>query len=142
MNAPLYDQDPKKFESVDASVNGCVERWVRDGADKSRINIGLPFYGRSFGGAKSLYTTHTGVDGIHWWADEGMPQYANILEKLPEMITLRDDITKTQYAYFDSPKGGLVSFDDQQAICDKVEYAREQGLSGWIIWDLSVSSTK
>mmetsp|Transcript_15025 Transcript_15025/g.29711 ORF Transcript_15025/g.29711 Transcript_15025/m.29711 type:complete len:1992 (-) Transcript_15025:64-6039(-) len=137
VNAPLYDQDPKKFESVDASVNGCVERWVRDGADKSRINIGLPFYGRSFGGAKSLYTTHTGADGIHWWADEGMPQYANIVEKLPEMITLRDDITKTQYAYFDSPKGGLVSFDDQQAICDKVEYARVQGLSGWIVWDMS-----
>lgn len=142
MNAPLYDQDPNKFESPEYSVDGCVERWVREGADRSRINIGLPFYGRSFGRATKLYGEHDGADGVHWWSDEGQPQYYNILDKLPEMISLRDDITKTQYAYFDDDTGGLISYDDQQAICDKVDYARKKNLNGYIIWELSGDLTE
>ena len=40
----------------------------------------------------------------------------------------------TQYAY--SSKG-MVSYDDERAICDKTEYAQVRGLNGYIIWELS-----
>ena len=138
VNAPLFDQDSRKGYSVD----GCVQRWIKEGADSDKINIGLPFYGRSYGGSTKLHSSHSGADDIHWWEDKGKPQYHAILEKLPEMITLRDDVTKTQYAYFDDDKGGLVSYDDNQAICDKIEYARSKNLHGYSIWDLTGDLTE
>merc|ERR1719291_583985 len=32
---------------------------------------------------------------------------------------------------------GLVTFDDERAICDKVHYSQEKELGGFIIWELS-----
>lgn len=141
VNSPLYDQPEDLFRSPGYSVNGCVERWVREGADRSKINVGLPFYGRSYSGTTELYSAFDGADGMHWWADAGVPQYHNILDSLPDMVSLRDDVTKTQYAYFEG-KGGIVSFDDNQAICDKVQYAREKQLHGFLIWELSGDLTE
>jgi hypothetical protein len=141
VNAPLYDQPADSSDSqAGRSVNGCVERWLREGADKSKINIGLPFYGRSYGGATDLYASFDGPDALNFWADGGEPQYYSILDKMPNMTALRDDATKTQYAFFEA--GGIVSFDDNEAICDKVEYAHEQELHGLIIWELSGDLTE
>lgn len=140
VNAPLMDQPEDEFYSPGYSVDGCVERWVNDGADGSKINIGLPFYGRSYSGTTELYSGFDGADGKHWYADQGQPQYYNILEKLPDMVSQRDDVTRTQYAYFED--GGIVSFDDNQAICDKVEYAREKQLNGVMLWELSGDLTE
>lgn len=50
------------------------------------------------------------------------------------MVSVRHEMTYTQYAYKDSINGGLVSYDDEQAICDKTEYALENELNGFIIW--------
>ena len=141
INSPLFDQPKDKLDSPEHSVNGCVERWVRDGADKSKINIGLPFYGRSYSGTTELYSTFDGADALNWWADEGQPQYYNILDKLTNMTSLRDDVTKTQFAYFEDGSG-VVSFDDSQSICDKVEYALGEELHGYIIWELSGDLTE
>jgi len=141
VNAPLYDQPDDGFYSPEYSVHGCVERWVSEGADKSKINLGLPFYGRSYSAATKLYESFDGADGMNWWADEGQPQYYNILDKLPDMISVRDDVTRTQYAYFEED-GGIISFDDNQAICDKVEYARSNELHGFLIWELSGDMTE
>jgi hypothetical protein len=51
------------------------------------------------------------------------------------MTSVWDKKTWTQYAYFDN--GGLVSFDNENAICAKVQYAIENNLAGFIIWELS-----
>jgi chitinase len=40
----------------------------------------------------------------------------------------------TQYAYSEK---GMVSYDDERAICDKTEYAMDNNLNGYIIWELS-----
>ena len=50
------------------------------------------------------------------------------------MTSVRDEQTKTQYAYGTS---GMVSYDDERAICDKAAYAIDNGLNGVIIWELS-----
>lgn len=131
-NAPLFDGQNSALPEY--SANGCVERWVRGGASKSKINLALPFYGRSYGDAKGLNQVYNGADLLHFWADEGKPQYYNIIDQLPDMISLRDDVTKTQFAWFES--GGFLSFDDSQAICDKI-VSRELSLlflySSWCI---------
>ena len=70
VNAPLYDQEG----SEDFSVHGCVANWLKGGATKEKINIGFPFYGRSFLGPKELYEKHDGNDETTWHIDEGVPQ--------------------------------------------------------------------
>jgi chitinase len=83
----------------------------------------------------------------NWPEDDGTPQYFNIYNKLPNMIQVRDNKSKTQYAYIShsqqansalaqSLPEGLVSFDDERAICDKVNYAQENDLGGFLIWEL------
>jgi chitinase len=131
VNAPLYDQKG----SPDLSVHGCVKNWEAGGAPPEKINIGFPFYGRSFIGATGLYEPHQGADDATWHQDEGVPQYYNIHNLLSTMITERDEQTMTQIAYFHT--GNMVSYDDQRAICDKTEYAMDNGLKGYIIWELS-----
>ena len=126
-------------------------------------DIGLPFYGRSFGAATGLNQPHSGADQVAWGIDDGeqcatffalplplmtsnslffltslpkgTPQYFNIVAQLPSMTSVWDKTTWTQYAYFEN--GGLVSYDNENAICAKVQYANENSLGGFIIWELS-----
>jgi chitinase len=130
VNAPVYDQEG----SPEFSVHGCVANWIEGGATKEKINIGFPFYGRSFLVAKHLYEPHEGNDDATWHEDEGVPQYYSIVEKKEELTSVRDDQTMTQYAYY---KKGMISYDDERAICDKTEYGQIHGLNGYIIWEIS-----
>jgi chitinase len=76
---------------------------------------------RSFKYATGLNQPHGGNDVANWPDDDGTPQYFNIYNKLPEMIQMRDNKSKTQYAYtsrLEQPglqlPEGLVSFDDER----------------------------
>mmetsp|Transcript_43344 Transcript_43344/g.77906 ORF Transcript_43344/g.77906 Transcript_43344/m.77906 type:complete len:815 (-) Transcript_43344:179-2623(-) len=56
------------------------------------------------------------------------------MDKKSEYTSVRDEQTMTQYAYGTT---GMVSYDDERAICDKTEYAQVHDLNGYIIWELS-----
>mmetsp|Transcript_20597 Transcript_20597/g.33952 ORF Transcript_20597/g.33952 Transcript_20597/m.33952 type:complete len:600 (+) Transcript_20597:196-1995(+) len=135
-NAPLFDFPG----SPELSVHGCTENFLKGGVKKNQINVGLPFYGRSF--LATLGSTLDGFDqafagaaDLNTWADdEGTPQYFNIVKKLSQFTSVRHEQTKTQFAY-DSI--GLLSYDDELAICDKAEYAIDNDLLGFIIWEIS-----
>ena len=64
-NAPLYDINWGE-DVEDLSVDGCVRNWIKGGGSPSEINIGLPFYGRSFLKAKEFNETHEGTDKNTW----------------------------------------------------------------------------
>jgi len=133
-NAPMFDQGWTD-ETPRWSVHGCVNNYVDLGVPLSKMNIGLPFYGRSFQGATGMKQFHGGVDDINYHLDEGSPQYFNIVNELSRMTTYRHENTQTQYATFNT--GGLVSYDDPRAICDKVAYANQRGMNGFLIWEIS-----
>ena len=135
VNAPLGYQG---WGNDELSVDACVQRWIDGGASPSSISIGLPFYGRSFLNAQELNQPHDGNDEVHWDEDDGIPQYYNILDQIStgNMDTFRHDASKTEYAIF-KDGSGLVSYDDERAICDKTEYVMENNLSGFIIWEMS-----
>lgn len=68
VNAPLYFQG---WGDPDFNLHSCVENWLKSGVDRKKINIGLPFYGRSAGGATGLNQPHSGADKSAWGVDEG-----------------------------------------------------------------------
>eukprot|EP00970_Alexandrium_tamarense_P000666 scaffold69_cov198-Alexandrium_tamarense.AAC.106 len=131
-NAPLYYQG---WGEEGFSVDDCVRNWLAGGGSRDKINIGLPFYGRSFLGATDLNQPHSGADQTTWGIDDGTPQYFNIVAQLPFMNQVWDEKTWTQWAWFEN--GGAVSFDNENAICAKTQYAIEEELGGFIIWELS-----
>mmetsp|Transcript_17939 Transcript_17939/g.28156 ORF Transcript_17939/g.28156 Transcript_17939/m.28156 type:complete len:809 (-) Transcript_17939:110-2536(-) len=135
-NAPMTDQGwtdvTKRW-----SVHGCTNTYAEFGVPLSKINLGLPFYGRSFRRATGMKQLHEGADDINFHLDEGSPQYFNIVKDLKRMTTYRHEKTQTQYTVFNSPNGGLVSYDDPRAICDKVHYANGRGLNGFLVWEIS-----
>jgi len=135
-NAPLFDFPG----SPELSVHGCTENFLKGGVRKDQINIGLPFYGRSF--LATLGSTLDGFDQAYagaadlntWADDEGTPQYFNIMKKLSQFTSVRHEQTKTQFMYNSL---GFLSYDDELAICDKAEYAMDNDLLGFIIWEIS-----
>ena len=141
-NAPLFAAGPP----AGGSVHGCVERWAGPGAGEERrrkLHVGLAFYGRSYAGAAELGTAHGGSDAGSWPEDDGVPQFYRIraaLEGGGEMTSMRDEATKTQYAYFNDGRG-MVSYDDERAICDKVGYVTGNGLGGFIICEFVMRVT-
>lgn len=128
-NAPMFDQGWTD-KTPRWSVHGCVNAYVELGVPLNRMNIGLPFYGRSFARATGMKQFHDGADDINYHLDEGSPQYFNIVNELQGMTTFRHEKTMTQYAKFNGANGGVVSYDDARAICDKVGYANERGMHG------------
>ena len=126
---------PQGWGPEDFDVDSCITNWVKAGSPATKLNIGMPFYGRSFATATGLNQPFTGADTSHWGADEGCPTYYNIAGSLSQMVDMRHEETKTQYAYF--PSGGMVSYDNPQAICEKVAYVLDNSLNGMIIWELS-----
>ena len=133
VNAPLYYQG---FGDMDLSVDSCVQTWKNGGAPSSKISLGLAFYGRSFSYSVGLNSPHSGIDDNNWSVDDGLPQYFNIKEKLPTMTSVRHDISKTPYAFFNNGNG-FISYDDERSICEKTEYAIQNGLNGFLIWELT-----
>ena len=185
-NAPMFDQGWGDT-SKGWSVHGCVERYQKLGAPSERINIGLPFYGRSVLRATGMKQWHSGADDSRWHLDEGSPQvrsrgrkqliwwtaepprafqsfycmslypqhlfsrilvlcfcsqYFHIWEELNSatarygMKTYRHENVQAQSAVFYDGHG-MVSYDDPAAICDKVGYANDRGLNGFLIWEIS-----
>jgi len=131
INAPLYN--PAK---PDMSVDGCVKNWLDAGATAEKINIGLPFYGRSYlgNGITGKDQSFVGTADVGTWTDdEGTPQYFNIAKKISEFTSVRDEETQTQIAYNSK---SYLSYDDELAICDKTEYALNEDLNGFIIWEI------
>ena len=136
-SAPLYDRTGETGFSVDS----CVSVYADAGASKEKINIALPFYGRSFAGAfaigqeASCNWAGDCSDTITWQQDSGSPSYFNVYKKLSELNTTFDNETMTAFAFGDS---GIVSFDDERTICIKTEYVIDHELGGVLIYELGM----
>ena len=60
------------------------------------------------------------------------------MEQIDSLTVHWHEETSTPYAFFND--GGLVSFDDERAICLKTEYVINESLHGFVSLCLSFSS--
>lgn len=61
------------------------------------------------------------------------------MDQIKDMTIEWDSETGTPYAYFNDHKGGVVSYDDEQSICLKTDYAIKNDLNGFVSY-FNVSS--
>ncbi|MFI5151124.1 MAG: glycosyl hydrolase family 18 protein [Bacteroidia bacterium] len=107
----------------------------------AKINLGVPFYGRSQTGATGLYQSTSGQsDNSTFSADAGSPSYYNVVGSMTLFNDHWDDTAKVPYLLgkpAGSAAGTFVSYDNQKSVALKAQYILNNNASGAIIWELT-----
>jgi chitinase len=155
-NAPLhYDSASPAAQSSEVD-DAAVQSYINAGVPASKINLGLPFYGRGYSGVTNanngLFQPFTGPG-----AGSGYPQPQVGL--YPFWSLEQGYINQNGYKVFrdsaagnvpyvfnpgsTSPEPGsvMISYDDPASLTAKVQYANQMGLGGVMAWDLSMDDS-
>jgi chitinase len=136
-NAPLYAarEDPgdkRRQRNVDAAVTG----YLAAGVPADKIVVGIPFYGKSWGGVADvnhgLFQKHAKSSG-----ERGL-DYRNLAANYVDKRGTRywHEQAKAPWL-FDEKKGLMICYDDEQSVTLKCQYVLDHKLGGVMFWELS-----
>jgi chitinase len=121
-NSPLY----APANEPEGSIDTAIKYLLGFGIEKSKLLIGVPFYGHQFAASK-LYGPATGGAEI---------TYTKIMAAVkPDWTYQWDDVAKVPY-YQDGARTTFITFDDTVSVRYKCDYVRSSKLGGLIIWAL------
>lgn len=140
-NAPLYAPSTDSQWRKQLSVDNAANMWVKMGAPKEKLIIGMPTYGRSFmlsnpdkhgpnapasdGGKAGDYTK-----------EGGFLAYYEVCEKLQNGgVYVWDEEMKVPYMV-DGDQ--WVGFDDERAIRNKMNWIKTNGFGGAMVWTIDM----
>lgn len=129
-HAPLYANpaDPKK-----ASSDETVKAYEKAGVPAKKILLGVPFYGRAWGGVSDkdhgLFQPGKTVAGVN-------AQYSAIVSGMLGQGFTRywDDAAKAPYLY-NEEKQIFVSYEDPESLALKCAYVHDHKLGGVMFWE-------
>ncbi|KAI0071673.1 hypothetical protein K474DRAFT_1606521 [Panus rudis PR-1116 ss-1] len=121
---------------TNVSTDKAVKYYLAHGATASKINVGIPIYGRAFEETNGIGSSYNGIGP--GTTEAGIYSYkvlplagAQVFENLTDV---------TSYSY-DSAKKELVSYDTPHIASLKAQYVVTNGLGGSMFWDLSTDKT-
>lgn len=121
---------------TNVSTDAAIKWYEANGATPSKINVGIPLYGRAFEDTNGLGDSYNGIGPGTIQA--GIYSY-NVLPLAG--ATVYENLTDvTSYSY-DATKKELVSYDDPHIVQLKAQYVQTKGLAGTMFWDLSTDKT-
>jgi len=122
-NAPLYAPTTDHEGSAHQAVLYLIGR----GIPKSKLHLGMPFYGREFN-ASQLYGPASGGTDL---------EYSVVALRTSSIAWdyFWDDVSKVPYL-LNTSRTKFVTFDDSLSITMKCQYAKNEGLGGVMIWAL------
>lgn len=136
-NAPLYPaaNDPTPELTIDASMRA----FRQGGVPPEKLLVGIPFFARAYGGVANInggFLQPAPKPPVNWRDSDGDWRRLSVTR-------LRDPRYKRHWErsarvpwLYDSTSGNWISYDDPESVRAKVEYMREQGLGGVVIWEL------
>jgi len=132
-NSPLYA--PEKGDS-DLCIDSTVKLFLSFYKIPSyKINIGIPFYGRTYANCKDLFMSHSGSDTTIF-KNEFDTLYRGISDKM-SLFTRHWD-KKARVPYLTGKNVDIVvSFDDTESVREKCDYVVKTKLRGVIIWEVT-----
>ncbi len=137
-NGPLYPDSlsPQARWSIDDGV----KLWVAaagssQGAAKSKLVVGIPFYGKAYGAVKSTDSSYPGLYGLYgkcttvtykeivtgYLSNTAYTRYFHTTAKVPYLFN----------------GATFVSYDDEESIAAKTAYIKAGALGGAMVWELS-----
>ena len=140
VNSPLYhDTDPTSTMFVSQTI----DNYLNSGVPASKMVMGMPTYGHSYGGVTGLTTDDNGpgkpftTDGSAGpsTSSPGMLAYFEISDMIAnkQLVFGTDSVTSTAYGY-NITTGEWVSFDTPDTIALKVQLIKDKGLLGGMFW--------
>ncbi|CAH1980289.1 unnamed protein product [Acanthoscelides obtectus] len=140
-NAPLYPSNlDNTADSKELNLVSCAEAWLSRGASRSKLNLGLAFYGRSFtlsdaqNNGLGAPISAPGLPG-RYSGESGMLTYYEIVEHLTtnEWTYRWDSEQEVPHIY---KSNQWIGFDDANSIAKKVKYAKDEQLGGVMVWSV------
>ncbi|MEE2886654.1 MAG: glycoside hydrolase family 18 protein [Planctomycetota bacterium] len=145
-NAPLHPSsaDPTQAPfKTDFNIARSVALYLARGVPRGKLQVGLAFYGRGYGGVSAssstgLFASYTGVPGRGTW-ENGVFDFDDIASNYAGKngyTVRRDSESRCPWVY--SPTARImISYDDRQSIEDKVWFIKGAGLGGAMFWEFS-----
>nr|AQZ26770.1 chitinase 2 [Tigriopus japonicus] len=141
-NSPLFSRTGETGLDLTLNVDFTIKYLMKKGAIAEKTVIGVPFYGRAFTlmnphdhdlGSKTKTTSFQGP----YTREDGFLGYNEICEELMEQdnpwTTVWNEEHKAPYMFKDTK---WVSFDNEESIRIKSEYAYDNDLAGVMIWSI------
>ncbi|CAD6241358.1 GSCOCG00002684001-RA-CDS [Cotesia congregata] len=141
-NSPLHPLESATSYQKKLTVDYSAREWVKQGAPKEKLMIGMPTYGRSFTlvdkdkfdiGAPA---SGGGVPG-NFTNESGFLSYYEVCSFLNEDNTtlVWDSEQQVPFAY----RGDQwVGFDDERSLINKMNWLKEEGFGGIMIWSVDM----
>nr|CBM69270.1 venom protein Ci-45 [Chelonus inanitus] len=146
MNAPLSASSSDSGNELKLNIKASVNYWVKNGAPREKLILGIPTYGKSFtlsnprNKGVGAPATSPGTAGPYT-REAGMLGYNEICEmhKANDWEIHQDKERGVPYAV----KGNQwVSFDDISAIIAKAKFVKQENLGGAMIWSIETDDFK
>jgi GH18 family chitinase len=137
-NAPLFrtSSDPA---DAGLNVDAAVQTYLSAGAPAEKLVLGIPFYGKGWSGVSDvdygLYQPAGGAAPGTW--ESGSYDF-NDIQKNHLSSEIRHWNAEAYVPWLYDPESKIfISYDDAQSLAAKAGYARDLGLAGVMIWELS-----
>ena len=133
-NSPLHSPsgDPDGQQAWNASDH--MNYWASKPIAKSKLVMGMPFYGRSYSGVSSTN------DGLFNSFDSSTSEtYYNIRENIEPQSDYeyhRHPDAKVPWLY-SATENTFISYDDESSIANKCQFAKSNDFGGAMCWELS-----
>jgi len=151
-HSPLFanPSDPLVGTGVGDKYNAdwAMNEWALAGVPKKKLVMGVPFYGRAWGGVPAtdggLFQAGAHVPAGTWddWSSgaTGFNEWWEIeqFETSGVYSKFWDRSSRTPWLYSPSVEGGhFIGYNDEQSMQLKVDHVKQHGYGGMMYWELS-----
>ncbi|KAH9173832.1 glycoside hydrolase family 18 protein [Lactarius sanguifluus] len=117
---------------TNVSTDAAVQWYLSKGATASKINMGIPLYGRAFENTNGLGMPYSGIGP--GTIEAGVYSYSALPLSGAQVFENTADVTS--YSYNPTSRE-LVSYDTPHIATLKAQYVQTKGLAGSMFWELS-----
>ncbi|CAF1066173.1 unnamed protein product [Adineta steineri] len=152
-NSPLYGMHKERKKYREWNINSSMEVWVELGCPREKLNIGLSAYGRAFslfgetgmGNGKliikkksSIGVKASAAEAGKYTREAGVLAYYEICELLAKNPSNRVFWHREMSVPYVSSKSLWIGFDNVRSVTLKMQFLKEHGYGGVIIWSFDL----
>ena len=145
-NSALY-YDPAQPEDTTGrtlfNTQATIETYLKLGVPASKMNLGIPAYGRTYANVEAGSTNDKGLyqafnGGAVTPSGDGTLKYTEIEKNAGGFNwVINQNYDAGQATAYDASKKVFITFDNPASVTNKAAFAKSKGLHGLMLWDIS-----